>query len=86
MIHKIASQLGKKMTIKEVLPMKLTTRCPIQYVCDIDNDGLFLVVIAQTPVQKFYLTRSIKKQAEFYSEFREYYEFNMPVYTGALVP
>jgi hypothetical protein len=82
MIYKIASQLGKKMTIKKVLPMKLTARCPIQYVCNIDNEGLFLVVIAQTPVQKFYLTRSIEKQTEFYPEFREYYEFNMPVYTG----
>jgi hypothetical protein len=82
MIYKIASQLGKSITVKKVLPMKLTARCPIQYVCDIDNEGIFLVVIAQTPVQKFYLTRSIEKQAEFYSEFNEYYEFNMPVYTG----
>jgi hypothetical protein len=62
--------------------MKLTARCPIQYVCDIDNEGIFLVVIAQNPVQKFYLTRSIEKQAEFYPEFREYYKFNIPVYTG----
>jgi hypothetical protein len=84
MVDKIASLICRTITIKKVLPIKHTARCPVQYVCDIDNEGLFLVVIAKTPIQKFYLIRSIKKQAEFYTEFKEYYEFNMPKYTGGI--
>jgi hypothetical protein len=84
MIHEIAASIGKTVSVKKVFPMKPTPRCPFQYVCDIDNEGLFLVVIARTQIQKFYFTRSIEKQAEFYPEFKEYYEFNMPKYTGTI--
>jgi hypothetical protein len=84
MIHKISLQLGKEILLKKALPIKRTARCPIQYVCEIGNEGLFLVVIAKTRLQKFYLARSIEKQEEFYQTFKNYYQLNMKVYSGSI--
>jgi hypothetical protein len=81
MIYKIAKDINREIILENPLPVKPTARCPIQYICKIENDR-FLVVIAKNKIQKFYLNRSIEKQREFKKEFGEYYEFNMPVYTG----
>jgi hypothetical protein len=81
MLYKIAEQINKEIILEKPLPVKLTARCPIQYICRIENNK-FLVVIAKNAIQKFYLKRSIEKQQEFKNEFGEYYEFNMPIYIG----
>jgi hypothetical protein len=83
MIYKIANQIGKKIVLKKVLPIKLSARNSVSYVCEIESEELFLIVIAKTPVQIFQLKMSVKRQKEFQEEFGEQFFFNMPVYTGS---
>ncbi len=81
MLGKLFSLLKKEFEVIEVIKQKPTARCPFQYVVKFD-EKLFLVVIAKTNIQKFYLNNSLEKQKEFYDDFKDYYEFNFPIQIG----
>jgi len=81
MIYKLFENLKKDFKIKAVVEQKPTARCPYQYICDVDNQEI-LVVIAKTKIQKFYLDRAIEKQKEFFDDFSSYFKFNLPTQEG----
>ncbi len=84
MIIDILEHIRWEPRIKSALPMKPTARCPARFICEHDGKE-FLVVIATTDIQKFYLKRSIYMQEEFFPEFHEYFVFNMPILYGELM-
>lgn len=77
MIYRIFKSLNKNFEILDVLQQKNTARCPQSIIVKVDNEKK-LVIIAKTPIQQFYLKRSIEKQKEFYEDFSKYFKFNFP--------
>lgn len=73
--------LKKELIILDEKKVKNTARCPIQFVLMDAQNHKYLLVIGKTPIQKFYIRRSLEYQREWYKNFSEYnFRMNMPIY------
>lgn len=73
--------IAKKYDINRVCCLKPTARAP--YGLQIQRTGkTYLVIYAQSEIQKYYLNRSIKMQKLFWNDYKDYFEFNFPVCRG----
>lgn len=79
--YKFMFWIAGKYEIKRVCYLKPTARAP--YGLQIQSKGnKYLLVYAQSEIQKFYIDRSIKMQELFWSDYKDYFEFNFPVSRG----
>lgn len=73
--------LSRKYDLLELTTQKTTARAPFSIIAT-SGDNKYLIVIAQSRTQKFYLERSVLMQRKTKDLFEKYFVINMPVEIG----
>lgn len=80
-IYEIFKDLNIDIKQIEVIPYKRTARCAKKFCCR-DAHRKFLLVIAESKIQQFYLRRNIEKQFLFANEWDIEFSFILPLSYG----
>lgn len=80
-IYDIFQSLNIDIQQIEIIPYKRTARCAKKFCCG-DGNSKYLLVIAESKIQQFYLQRSIEKQVFFSNEWSSEFSFILPLGYG----
>ncbi len=75
----IAKAFGGGYRFIEVKKIKPTARCPVSIIVEDSNGAKYLLVIALSDIQRFYLRRSISIQKVFSSMIGKEFQINFPI-------